>query len=188
MHRLEVQAIVENTGNYDEEDIDYILDIYDDVMKHVGFKDERRDKRFIVKFHDIFWYTPYKITETEEFSNLFDEFCKDQYEYIKENANCENINIDRMLTRYGVGNYKAFVVNMPEITDENAIELAMKIYDEVPYEKEKYASDYVYIINALQDLEDNYMEYWIEYLTDYVTEDVIKEMKTKYEKDKEREK
>lgn len=188
MHRLEAQAIVEDTGNYDEEDIEYILDIYDDVMKHVGFKDERRDGRFIVKFHDIFWYTPDKIIETEKFSNLFNEFCNDQYRYIKDDADCENINIDRMLTRYNVGHYQKFLVGMPEITSENAIELAMKIYDEVPYEKEKYASDYVHIVNTLQDLEDNYVDYWIEYLTDYVTEDVIKEMKIKYEKNKARRK
>lgn len=188
MHRLEAQAIVENTGNYDEEEIEYILDIYDDVMKHVGFKDERRDSRFVVKFHDIFYYTPEKITETEKFYNLFDSFCNDQYEYLIDDFNGEKIDIDRMLTRYDVGHYRGFLVDIPEITSDNAVELAMKIYDEVPCEKEKYVSDYVHVVNMLQDLEDNYVDYWMEYLIDYVTDDVIKDMKTKYENDKERKK
>ena len=49
----------ENTGNYDDTDVDYIMDTYKELVKHMGFEDNRGDSRYIVKFHDIPYYTPY---------------------------------------------------------------------------------------------------------------------------------
>ena len=55
MNKLEARIIIENTGNYDEDEIDEILGVYKTVLKHIGFKDRRKDNRFVVKFHDIFY-------------------------------------------------------------------------------------------------------------------------------------
>lgn len=189
MNKLEALAIVENTGNYEEDEKEYILDIYEDVMKHVGFEDERRDKRFIVKFHDVYYYTPEEM-ETETFNTWFDDFCNWEYEYITESVKEQRIDLDRMLTRMDVGHYPAFVVDIPEITDENAIELAMEIYEEVPYEKEKYASDYVKVVELLRNLEDNYVDEWIAALeaNEVLPQDKIDKMKKRYKEDRERRK
>ena len=79
MNKLEAQAIIENTGNYDEDEIEEVLGVYETVLKHIGFEDKRRDNRFIVKFHDIFYYTPDECEEIE-MDRLFEEFCEMQYE------------------------------------------------------------------------------------------------------------
>lgn len=157
MLSLEARAIIENTGNYDEDDIDSIEEIYEDVIKHIGFQDNRRDSRFIVKFHDIFYYMPeeYEKVYGDSIDFIFEDFCDFQYETIMDNAKEEGINIANMLTRYDIGHYKGFIVNIPEITQENAIEIAMEIFDQLDYDGKKYASDYVYVVNMLQNLEDN---------------------------------
>lgn len=189
MNKLEAQAIIENTGNYDEEEIDEILNVYETVMKHIGFEDNRRDSRFIVKFHDIFYYTPKDMEDTDEFNNLFDAFCSDMYENIISQADEKHIEIDEMLHPMCVGHYQAFIVDIEEITNENAIDVAMRVYDEFNYEGKEYVENYIYLVNLLQDLEDNYMEYWIEFLegTD-IPEKYIKETKEKYKEDMERRK
>lgn len=192
MNKLEAQAIVENTGNYDEEDIEYIMDIYDRLTKHIGFKDERRDNRYIVKFHDIFYYMPdeYYREHNKELDSLFDSFCYDQAEYINEVLLDKNIDIDSMLHPMCVGSYQPFLVDIDEITIENAADLAMKIYDQCGIEGVEYPYNYVYTVQTLKDLEDNYMDYWIEFLegNEYLPKKIINEIKKKYKSDKERRK
>lgn len=190
MNKLEAQIVVENTGNYDEDDIEEILGIYETVLKHVGFEDKRRDSRFIVKFHDIFYYAPKEIGDTDEFNGLFDSFCNDMYDNIKEQAHEKNIFIPEMLTTMCVGNYQAFVVDIEEITNDNAIDIAMKVYDEFNYNGKEYVEDYIYLVNLLQDLEDNYMEYWFDFLeiNEYYPQETIDKMKEEYHKDMERRK
>lgn len=190
MNKLEAQIIVENTGNYDEEEIEDILEVYETVMKHVGFKDNRRDNRFVVKFHDIIYYTPKEIWDTDEFNGLFDAFCSDMYENIICQADEKNIVIDKMLCRMYVGSYQAFMVDIEEITNDNAIDIAMKVYDEFPFEGEEYVEDYIYLVGLLQDLEDNYMEYWFDFLdgNEYYPQEMIDKMKEEYHKDMERRK
>ena len=51
MNKLEARAIIENTGNYDEEEIEEVMDVYDALAKNMGWKDTRSDKRYVVKFH-----------------------------------------------------------------------------------------------------------------------------------------
>lgn len=190
MNKLEAQVIIENTGNYDEDEIEEVLEVYETVMKHIGFEDKRRDSRFIVKFHDIFYYTPEDIENTDGFNGLFDAFCSDMYEYIIGNADEKHIDIDEMLHPMYVGSYQAFVVNIPEITNDNAIDIAMRVYDEFNYEGKEYVENYIYLVGLLQDLEDNYMEYWFDFLdgNEYCTQQTIDEMKEKYHKDMERRK
>ena len=189
MNKLEAQIVVENTGNYDEEEIEEILGVYETVMKHVGFEDKRRDSRFIVKFHDIFYYTPDEC-EAAEFDNLFDAFCYDMYDVITEQAHEKNIDIDEMLHPMYVGHYQAFVVNIEEITNDNAIDIAMRVYDEFPYEGKEYVENYIYLVDLLQDLEDNYMEYWFDFIegNEYFPQETIDKMKDEYHKDMERRK
>ena len=188
MNKLEARVIIENTGNYDECEIEEVLNVYETVQKHIGFEDKRRDNRFIVKFHDIFYYTPEEIENTDEFDSLFDAFCSDMYENIISQADEKHINIDEMLHPMYVGSYQTFVVNIPEITNDNAIDVAMRVYDEFNYEGKEYVENYIYLVDLLQDLEDNYMEYWFDFLdgNEYFTQKTIDEMKEKYHKDMER--
>ena len=189
MNELEARAIIENTGNYDGEEIEDVLCVYNILTKHIGFKDERRDNRFIVKFHDIFYYTPEEYDE-KEFDSLFEEFCEMQYEYVGELLNDKHIPIDEMLHPMYVGHYQGFVVDIPEITSENAVDLAMEIYDEFNYEGGVYVENYIKVVDILQDLENNYMEYWINFLEDneFMPQKMIDEIKNKYHKDMERRK
>ena len=195
MNKLEAQIMIEDTGNYDEDDEETILEIYDELIKNKGFEDRRRDKRFVVKFHDIFYYAPEEIENTDKFDSLFEFFCEDMYNVvcmtIEEDTPKDTINIDLddMLTKQCVGHYQAFVVDIPEITDDNAVELAMNIYDEFPYYGKEYVKKYIKAVNTLQDLEDNYMEYWLEHLkANEYDEEYIKQIEEKYKADQERRK
>jgi hypothetical protein len=189
MNKLEAQALIENSGNYDEEEIEDVLDVYEELIKNVGFEDNRRDNRYIVKFHDIFYYMPDEAEAAEEVDGLFENFCYDQAEMIEDELKENNIDIDSMLTNYDVGHYRAFLVDIPEITKENAADLAMEIYDEFNYKGKDYVKNYIYTVNLLQDLEDNYMDYWIEFLElNEIQENIVKEIKEKYKKDQQRRK
>lgn len=192
MGELEIRAIAESKG-YEEEDVEYIADIFKELMKNKDFKDKRRDKRFIVKFHDIFWYMPDEKELSNEERNAFDwrfeDFCEQQYHLvlldIRDNAPME---LDEMLTRYEVGHYHAFMVDIPEINENNALDLALQIYNEYNWKGEDYVKSYIYTVNLLQDLEDNYMEYWLEYLDgdEAITKEHYEQMKAKYNSDKEK--
>ena len=191
MNKLEAQIIVENTGNYDEEDIEYILETYEELEKHIGFEDNRRDNRYVVKFHDICYYTPKELEEDDDkFWNLFDAFCQDQVEWLEEENKTEGIDEELMLTHVYVGHYPAFRVDIPEITKENTIEKAMEIYDETGYRGPEYVKSYIFMVNNLQAMEDNYMDMWIEFLRcgEYIEEESIKEIEDRYKSDKERRK
>lgn len=187
MNKLETQAIVESTGNYDDEDVEYIMGIYNKLAKHIGFEDKRIDKRYVVKFHDVFSYVPEKWKDYEDdLWSVFDMFCREQIEYVEESIGEQGIDVGSVLTRYTVGSYQAFIVDIPEITEENLADLAMNIYDELGYRGVRYIDDYIYVTNLLQDLEDNYVEYWIEMLEDneMAPEKEIKEMRERYEKER----
>ena len=189
MNKLETRILIENIGDYTDEEIDYMMDIYDDVAKNVGFKDERRDKRYIVKFHDIFYYQPKEYENDEYYDSLFEDFCEQEYFLVKENLAEEHIDINEMLTNRPVGHYEAFRVDIPEITEENVVQIVVDIFNEMDYDGANYASNYVKTVNLLQDLEDNYVEYWIQYLEDVeFPEKYIKEIKENYKKDQERRK
>lgn len=190
MNKLEAQIVIENTGNYDEDEIDEVLSVYETVLKHVGFEDRRRDNRFVVKFHDIFYYAPKEIEDTDEFNGIFDSFCEDMYDYIAETADEKNIGIEDMLHPMYVGHYQAFIVDIPEITKDNAIDVAMKVYDEFSWNGKEYVENYIQLVNAMQDLEDNYMEYWFDFIegNEYFPQETIDEIKDTYHKDMERRK
>jgi hypothetical protein len=196
MNKLEAQIIVENSGNYYEGEIDYVMDVYEDVCKHIGFKDTRSDKRYVVKFHDIFYYEPtskrYRKRYEKIVDDYFESFCEDQYEWLEGECHEANIDIDRMLTRQTCGHYQAFVVDIPEITQENAVYVAMDIYDGLTYgdDSDHYASDYVRVVGMLQDMEDNYMEWWLDYIegNEAIPQKALEEVRKQYLEHKERNK
>lgn len=187
MNKLEARALIENTGNYEEEKIEEVMDVLEVLEKHMGYEDNRSDKRFIVKFHDISWYTPDEFTDTEQFDGLFDAFCNDQYEYFMEGIKEQEItraNVGDMLDSRYCGHYQTFKVEMPYIREDNIVQLAQDFYDEYNYEGGQFVEDYITVKNALQDLEDNYVEYWIQFLKDMeVDEKIVKETETKYNED-----
>ena len=179
---LEARMLLEQ--EYNEEHIEDIMDIYRDVMKHIGFEDKRRDKRFIVKFHDIFYYKPRDLEDDEDarFNDLFNEFCNERSKYIEEELREIGIDVDIMLTRYNVGHYRAFELYIQTITQDNALDITKEIWGR--FLEDSYASDYIYVVDSLQDLEDNYMEYWIEFLRDIDYPDAyIKQIEDAYNKD-----
>lgn len=187
MKELEARTIIENTGNYYDSEIDGVMEVYEDACKHIGFVDNRSDSRFVVKFHDIFYCCPDNLTEEEEnmFENIFNEFCNDQYEYVMEEIHEKGILLDALLTSHDVGHYRGFKINIDEITEENALELAMQVYDEGYTE---YIDDYVETVKILQNLEDNYMEYWIDFIdgNEFFTKEQMGEIREKWYKEKER--
>lgn len=186
MCELEARTIATMTGDYDDEDIEYVMKTYDELLKHIGFEDNRRDARFIVKFYDIFYYMPDDYNKEEAFDVLFENFCLRMSNMVEE-LMYENDKLDEsiMLSNIFVGHYQPFNVYIPEITKENAIDIAMKIYNEIGYRADEYVDNYVFMVELLQNLEDNYMEYWKEFLeeTDFPKER-IEEMMSKYNHDK----
>lgn len=187
---LEIRMLAEADG-YCEEEIDDIVDIYNEVIKHVGFKDNRRDSRFIVKFHDIFYYAPEEYYDDEYYNTLFSNFCDQEYDLIIENLKDENIWKDEILAGRPCGHYETFILRIPEITEDNAFEIATDIYTNVDgYSNIQYVNNYVKAVEMLQDLEDNYMEYWFEYLDEVCDfpKKFIKQMRKKYKEDMERRK
>lgn len=188
MNKLEARALIENTGNYEEEEIEEVMDVLEVLEKHMGYEDNRRDKRFIVKFYDIYWYMPDEFKNTEEFNALFDTFCHDKYHDLMnemyDKKGITEINVCDMLDSRFCGHYQTFKVEMPYIKEDNIVQLAQDFYDEYNYEGGQFVEDYITVKNALQDLEDNYVKYWIQFLKDMeVDEKIVKETEEKYNKD-----
>lgn len=187
MNKLEARALIENTGNYEEEEIEEVIDVLEELEKHLGWEDERRDKRFIVKFHDIYYYIPdeWWSEHVEEFNYWFDDFCNIQYDYVKGDLFDNGIDIDKLLTSRTVGHYEAFNVDMPYIGKDNIVQLAQEFYDEYNYEGGECVKQQIYVAELLKELEDNYMEYWLEFLEDTtIPRSILKEMREKYNNDK----
>lgn len=183
MNKLEARIVIENTGNYEDDEIDDIIDIYEELSKHIGWEDGRRDRRYIVKFHDIYWYTPDEwYNEHEcEFNYLFEEFCTQMCNMVEEEATYKNIDIDSLLTRMTCGHYQAFNVDMPYIEECNIMELAMQFYDEYNYQGKEQVKAQIELVDILYSLEQNYMDYWFDYLDgSEFPQKLLKEMREKY--------
>lgn len=148
---------------------EFLEDYLPRVKKHIGFKDERRDPRFVVKFYDICFCTNTQDTNDEkadmtdeEFNSLFDMFCYDQYEGTKYVMEDNHMDKNSLFSIYDVGHYRAFEMIIPELTEENYLEKALEIYNEGL--SPSYIDDYAILVRHLQDMEDNYMTYWLEFL------------------------
>lgn len=148
---------------------EFLEDYLPRVKEHIGFKDERRDPRFVVKFHDICFYTNTQDTKDEKadmdeerFNSLFDMFCSDQYEGTKYVMEDGHMSMNMLFKWQHVGHYCAFEKIIPELTEENYLDIALEIYNEGL--SPDYIDGYTKLSDHLQDMEDNYMTYWLEFL------------------------
>ena len=171
---------------------EFLEDYLPRVKAHIGFKDERRDPRFVVKFHDICYYTNTQDTNEEkadmtqeEFDSLFEMFCDDQYEGTKYVMKDNHMNSDDLFGRYDVGHYLAFELIIPELTEENYLDKALEIYNEGL--SPNYIDDYAILVRHLQDMEDNYMTYWLEFLREKdIPETTIKNIERRWREHEEK--
>ncbi len=166
---LEEKIWARNNFSDDFEVEEFLEDYLPEVKKHIGFKDERDDPRFVVKFHDICFYTNTQDTADEkadmteaEFDSLFGTFCNDMYENTKQFMEEEGISDHELFVLRDVGHYRAFEKIIPELTEENYLDIALEIYNEGL--SPEYIDEYTKLSNYLQNMEDNYMTYWLEFL------------------------
>lgn len=166
---LEEKIWAQNNFSNDFEIEEFLEDYLPEVKKHIGFKDERDDPRFIVKFHDICFYTNTQDTSDEkadmtesEFDSLFGTFCTDMYENTEQFMVEEGISNSELFSIHDVGHYKAFEKIIPELTEENYLDIALEIYNEGL--SPDYINEYTKLSYYLQDMEDNYMTYWLDFL------------------------
>lgn len=182
---METTMLLQAAG-YDDFDVEEIIDDYlPRVREHMGFVDERSDKRFVVKFHDVCYFTRPEEGDMEQelFDDVFEAFCQNQYDFTKEliHEGC-SLEERQIFKPVQVGHYDAFeYVQEEPITEENVLDVAMNIYNEGL--SPAYIDDYVKIVEHLQDMEDNYMTYWLEFLRDneYIPEEKIKIIERRWE-------
>ena len=166
---LEEKIWAQNNFSDDFEIEEFLEDYLPEVKKHIGFKDERDDPRFVVKFHDICFYTNTQDTSDEkadmtesEFDSLFGTFCTDMYENTKQFMVEEGISDIELFRIRDVGHYKAFEKIIPELTEENYLDIALEIYNEGL--SPDYINEYTKLSYYLQEMEDNYVTYWLDFL------------------------
>ena len=191
---LEEKIWAQNNFSDDFEIEEFLEDYLPEVKKHIGFKDERDDPRFVVKFHDICFYTNTQDTKDEkadmtesEFDSLFGIFCTDMYENTEQFIVEEGISNSELFSIHDVGNYKAFEKIIPELTEENYLDIALEIYNEGL--SPDYINEYTKLSYYLQDMEDNYMTYWLDFLRCMdIPEETIKNIERRWKEHEEKRK
>lgn len=177
-HMLEARALLEASSFYDEEDIDEILTVYASALKHIGWEDTRSDRRFVVKFHDIYYHTPDTFVNTPEFNSLFEDFCDQTREDVQCIPELDTTLLDELLTERYVGNYQAFVLDIPRITADNALDIAKKVYDEYMCNcPADHFKAHIAVVDALKHLEDTYLTQWIDFLEANGYQDIAEQTK-----------
>jgi len=191
---LEEKIWAQNNFSDDFEIEEFLEDYLPEVKKHIGFKDERDDPRFVVKFHDICFYTNTQDTSDEkadmtesEFDSLFGTFCTDMYENTKQFMVEEGISDSELFRIRDVGHYKAFEKIIPELTKENYLDIALEIYNEGL--SPDYINEYTKLSYYLQEMEDNYMTYWLDFLRCMdIPEETIKNIERRWKEHEEKHK
>lgn len=159
MTNLEAAALLSHQG-YTDTSIEEILTIYNALTAHIPFEDTRRDRRFVVKFHDV---SPQDLTQ-DEFDHLFQYFCDCMYDDVTDGFTADQIRL--MFAPYQTGqHYDSFDVYIPAITQDNAFDLATTIYDEGL--DSDYVENYITLTTRMMDLEAHYLEYWDEFVATY---------------------
>ena len=191
---LEEKIWAQNNFSGDFEIEEFLEDYLPEVKKHIGFKDERDDPRFVVKFHDICFYTNTQDTSDEkadmtesEFDSLFGTFCTDMYNNTEQFMEEEGISDSELFSIHDVGHYKAFEKIIPELTEDNYLDIALEIYNEGL--SPEYINEYTKLSYYLQDMEDNYMTYWLEFLRCMdIPEETIKNIERRWKEHEEKHK
>lgn len=165
-HILEASAYFESK-NYAYWQIDELIRVYKRVVSHIGWRDTRRDKRFVVKYHDVFRYMPARFNDESSeqiFLDMFGSFCSTEYEQIQEQMEEHNIDEDQILGKYA-GHYCAFTLDIDEITEDNALDITCRIYDDNPYiYNEQWLDDHIFVVDMLKREEEHYMQYWVDFI------------------------
>ena len=191
---LEEKIWAQNNFSGDFEIEEFLEDYLPEVKKHIGFKDERDDPRFVVKFHDICFYTNTQDTSDEkadmtesEFDSLFGTFCTDMYNNTEQFMEEEGISDSELFSIHDVGHYKAFEKIIPELTEDNYLDIALEIYNEGL--SPDYINEYTKLSYYLQNMEDNYMTYWLEFLRCMdIPEETIKNIERRWKEHEEKHK
>ena len=191
---LEEKIWAQNNFSGDFEIEEFLEDYLPEIKKHIGFKDERDDPRFVVKFHDICFYTNTQDTSDEkadmtesEFDSLFGTFCTDMYNNTEQFMVEEGISDSELFSIHDVGHYKAFEKIIPELTEENYLDIALEIYNEGL--SPDYINEYTKLSYYLQNMEDNYMTYWLEFLRCMdIPEETIKNIERRWKEHEEKHK
>lgn len=189
MNKLETRTLIENSGNYMSWEIDDMMEVYDELEKHLGWEDKRRDKRFIVKFPDIFYYMDdeWQKEHEKEFDYMFEDFCDIQYENVRDAIYDKHWTIENILHHIPCGHYPQFKIKMENITTDNIAELTMAFHDEYEYSAETCVKQQIFMVDLLKELEDNYMDYWFEYLKEEdIPKEIVEKMQKKYKEDQEK--
>ena len=191
---LEEKIWAQNNFSDDFEIEEFLEDYLPEVKKHIGFKDERDDPRFVVKFHDVCFYTNTQDTSDEkadmtesEFDSLFGTFCTDMYENTEQFMAEEGISDSELFSIHDVGHYKAFEKIIPELTEENYLDITLEIYNEGL--SPDYINEYTKLSYYLQNMEDNYMTYWLDFLRCMdIPEETIKNIERRWKEHEEKHK
>lgn len=172
--RMIIKKLADEEG-YDEEDEPELFSIAKALQDNIGFKDERSDSRYIVKFPYIWFFAPDGMQEDKElcetFSREFDMFCTCQADEVEGEIRWAPkegyiMQVWQMLSSHTCGNYRAFLVYIPEITEDNLVELTFEIFCECGDRGAEYINTYVHMVEMLKDLEDTYMDRWISFITE----------------------
>lgn len=158
--------------DYDDEDIEYMVnELLPIAKKYIGWEDKRRDNRFIVKFHDIIYDKGFN-NEDETMNQLFDDFCQETYEWVKDEMANKKCYEKDILTTYSIGHYQGLKLEragVHSITEENIYDVVASVFNEFcgEYDISDKLRQHIETVNILQELEDTYKNWWGEYVRDY---------------------
>lgn len=159
--------------DYDDDEIEYMVeDVLPVAKKYIGWEDRRRDKRFIVKFPDIIYDKGFN-GEDKTMDSLFEDFCSETYEWVKEEMSNRKCYLNNIATRYNIGNYSGLVLEregIHDITNDNILEVVRKVFDQSSYDADETLRQHIETVNILQELEDTYKDWWGEYIRNYKEE------------------
>ena len=161
MKDMEIEMYLEKLG-YEEYEIEEMMEDYlPKLREHIGFEDNRIDKRFIVKFHDIV-FTQDNEEDEELFWELFNDFCNQMYENTLDEMKEFDADESDILSNTRCGNYRTFMIDIPEITEDNIIDLLTEIYDNSQYPS--YIEKHIKTVELLKDMEENYVKWWNDFV------------------------
>lgn len=152
---LETRILLSKRHNLEDSEVDEVMeDFFPVAMKYLGWKDERRDKRFIVKFHSIDWdyYEP----------DLFSDFCDMTYDWVKEEMSNRNL-FEKDVLAGNCGHYQQFILrDITEITKDTLADVLYIMFTDGTYPKK--LEEHIQTVNILWDLEQGYVDWWLEYV------------------------
>lgn len=166
---IELEIYLKSKG-YDQDDIEIMVEEILPVAKaNIGWKDNRKDSRYIVKFPDIVYDDGFNLDDAT-MNDLFSDFCHDTAEWVDEELKVKNCDLDRVLTSYDIGHYRGLELTrqgVTEITEVNLFDVVESAYNCFIYDAGDMLRQHIEVVNTLQELEDTYKDWWNEFMLDY---------------------